>query len=181
MANVSSHFVCAECVLWPSSNQFLWSRGGHIPWPGAMRDLLDLAWDQSQPDLMAKGMGGVDCQGKFRALCPGRKERWVWEGKWQVYRVCSLMLQLSGLEKQRRKSPKAFEAIQWPPTAQETDRPPATKGPCMVCPSSHPLKPPSGAQCSNLTDLLRVLTLQVSCLLTVLPVSVPFASPFLSH
>lgn len=56
----------------------------YIHWLAATRDFLKLVPDQSQPGLLAEETGGVDCQGKFEALCPGREERdeW-WEGKGQ--------------------------------------------------------------------------------------------------
>lgn len=50
-------------------------RRTYTHWLRAMRDVLELVWAQSQSGLMAEEMGGIDCQGRFGALCPGRKEK----------------------------------------------------------------------------------------------------------
>lgn len=78
---------------------------------------------------MAEEMWGVDCQGKFGAPCPGRKER---DESAKANDKCtesapSCCHCLDWKAEKGRKLPKVVKAIQWPPIAQGTHRPKATK------------------------------------------------------
>lgn len=114
-------------------------RRTYIHWLRAMRAILELVWDQSQSDLTAEEMECRLSREIWGTVSREKRKRWVWEGKWQVYRnALSCCHCLDWKTEKGRKFPKVFEAVLWPPTAQRPDRPQAmTRTLCDL-----PLQPP---------------------------------------